>query len=205
MSDKRTPEVLTLKEFAALARIQQSYCTQLKREGRLVLTDDGKLVRVAESLARIEATRDPSKAGVAARHAEARGEVALTGHAAQAAASAGAAVGDDGEDEQAGGLGYSYQNSKAKREHYAAEREHMLYRKEAGELMEASLVVSAFADAGAVVRTRVESWQSNVAPRLVGLDEAAIRAVLADEGEALLRDMVGALTQSLPQVEDVAG
>ena len=205
MSDKRTPEVLTLKEFAALARIQQSYCTQLKREGRLVLTDDGKLVRVAESLARIEATRDPSKAGVAARHAEARGEVALTGHAAQAVTSAGAAAGTDEGDDEGSGAGYSYQNSKAKREHYAAEREHMLYRKEAGELMEASLVVSAFADAGAVVRTRVESWQSNVAPRLVGLDEAAIRAVLADEGEALLRDMVGALTQSLPQVEDVAG
>lgn len=205
MSDKRTPEVLTLKEFAALARIQQSYCTQLKREGRLVLTDDGKLVRVAESLARIEATRDPSKAGVAARHAGARGEVALTGHAAQQDASAGAETAADGGDDQVGGLGYDYQNSKAKREHYAAEREHMLYRKEAGELMEASLVVSAFADAGAVVRTRVESWQSNVAPRLVGLDEAAIRAVLADEGEALLRDMVGALTQSLPQVEDAAG
>lgn len=201
MSDKRTPEVLTLKEFAALARIQPSYCTQLKREGRLVLTDDGKQVRVAESLARIEATRDPSKAGVAARHAEVRGEVAMTGHVAPAGAPAAA----DDADEDGAGMGYSYQNSKAKREHYAAEREHMLYRKEAGELMEASLVVSAFADAGAVVRTRVESWQSNVAPRLVGLDEAAIRAVLADEGEALLRDMVGALTQSVPRVEDAAG
>lgn len=142
---------------------------------------------------------------MAARHAEARGEVALTGHAAQAGASAGAAAGTDDGDEQVGGLGYDYQNSKAKREHYAAEREHMLYRKEAGELMEASLVVSAFADAGAVVRTRVESWQSNVAPRLVGLDEAAIRAVLADEGESLLRDMVDALSRSVPQSEGDAG
>lgn len=201
MSEVRTPEVLTLKEFAALARFQQSYCTQLKREGRLVMTDDGKLVRVAESLARIEATRDPSKAGVAARHADARGEAALTGHAAQAADVPAA----EGDDDQAGGLGYDYQNSKAKREHYAAEREHMAFRKEAGELMEASLVVSAFADAGAVVRTRVESWQSNVAPRLVGLGEAAIRAVLADEGEALLRDMVGALSRSVPQSEGDAG
>lgn len=202
MSEVRTPEVLTLKEFAALARFQQSYCTQLKREGRLVMTGDGKLVRVAESLARIEATRDPSKAGVAARHADARGEVAMTGHAAQTATVLGD---DDGEDDPTGGLGYSYQNSKAKREHYAAEREHMAFRKEAGELMEASLVVSAFADAGAVVRTRVESWQSNVAPRLVGLGEAAIRAVLADEGEALLRDMVDALSRSVPQSEGDAG
>lgn len=126
----------------------------------------------------------------------------MTGHAAQTTT---AGPDDDGEDDPTGGLGYSYQNSKAKREHYAAEREHMAFRKEAGELMEASLVVSAFADAGAVVRTRVESWQSNVAPRLVGLGEAAIRAVLADEGEALLRDMVDALSRSVPQSEGDAG
>ena len=59
--------------FAGFARLigerSPSYITQLKGEGRLVLTDDGKRVRVQESIALIKATADPAKAGVAARHA----------------------------------------------------------------------------------------------------------------------------------------
>src|SRR5690606_28339636 len=50
-----------------------SYVTQLKAANRLVLTPDRRRVLVADSLRLIEDTRDPSKAGVAARHAAARG------------------------------------------------------------------------------------------------------------------------------------
>ena len=71
------PETSTFGEFAKIARFKASYVTQLKNDNRLVLTDDGKRVRVAESLARIAATKDPSKAGVAARHAAAR-EISTT-------------------------------------------------------------------------------------------------------------------------------
>ena len=66
------PEVASFAEFAALARFKRSYITALKASGRLVLTEDGKRVRVAESLQLIEATKDPGKVGVVARHAAAR-------------------------------------------------------------------------------------------------------------------------------------
>src|SRR5690606_16487416 len=69
------PETAGFREFAALAGFKPSYVTELRKVGRLVLTGDGKRVRVAESLALIEQTRDPAKAGVAARHAAARAAV----------------------------------------------------------------------------------------------------------------------------------
>lgn len=166
MSDKRTPEVLTLKEFAALARIQPSYCTQLKREGRLVLTDDGKLVRVAESLARIEATRDPSKAGVAARHAEARGDVALTGHADQPAAN----------------IGNSYQQARAVKEKFLALEAKRAYEVAIGQLRESREVESLAATAMTELRIRLENLAATVAPMLVNQpDENRVRAMLQDQ------------------------
>lgn len=57
-------------EFARRLGYKPSYVTELRKAGRLVM--DGDQVRVAESLARIAATRDPGKEGVAARHAAAR-------------------------------------------------------------------------------------------------------------------------------------
>lgn len=85
---------------------------------------------------------------------------------------------------------YDYQGSKAKREHWAAEREHANFRKDAGELMERSAVVAAFADAGATLRGKLEAWQAMLPPQLVGSDESAIRTTLADQTERLLLDLV---------------
>ncbi|MGH8073724.1 MAG: hypothetical protein ACREO4_06580, partial [Lysobacter sp.] len=59
------PETCGFREFATLAGFKPSYITELKSAGRLVLTDDRKKVRVAESLALIDQTRDPARAGVA--------------------------------------------------------------------------------------------------------------------------------------------
>ena len=49
-------------EFARLINASRSYITQLKKSGRLVLTDGG-LVLVNESKARIKETADPAKDG----------------------------------------------------------------------------------------------------------------------------------------------
>lgn len=50
------PNLLTRSQFAELLGVAKSYITKLGNEGRLVLSDDGKHVLVAESRARIEAT-----------------------------------------------------------------------------------------------------------------------------------------------------
>lgn len=60
-------------EFARHLGVRPSYITELRKTGRLVLTDDAKAVKVAESVALISKTRDPSWIGVSARHAAERG------------------------------------------------------------------------------------------------------------------------------------
>lgn len=184
------PNLMTVPEFSAHIGCKRNYGYQLKKEGRLVMSDDGKLVRVAESIARIAETRDPSKAGVASRHAAERGAPARTGHADDPE------IADEEPDEEPGGR-YDFQRAKAKREYWAAEREHAAARKEAGELVERAEMVAAFADAGATIRGALEAWAAVLPPQLVGRDEPAIRAVLADQVERVLYDLVDKFTRTV--------
>ncbi len=200
------PNVMTARAFALRLNLKAHYGNQLLKDGRLVMAPDGKHVRFAESLARWDATRDPSKAGVSAYH-EAKREakqaaesgamvsVAPTVDDAAPVAPVGAVVPAFEPMEPQGAELYSYQDAKAKREHWAAEREHAAWRKEAGELMERSEVVAAFADAGATLRGKLEAWASVLPPQLAGRDEAAIRATLADQVEQVLHDLVGKFNQ----------
>lgn len=198
------PETLSVPEFSEYIGCKRTYAYQLKKEGRLVLTDDGKRVRVAESIARIAETRDPSKSGVAIRHANARGAQAMTGHAATAGDDEEAATEPSEEqDARQGGRSYDFQTAKAKREHWAAEREHASWRKEAGELMEKTEVVASFADAGATLRGRLEAWTATLPPQLVGRDENAIRATLADQVERLLLDLADKFNRMAGEAENV--
>lgn len=54
------PQSETLAAFAVRLGFKRSYVKLLRDQGRLVMSDDGKQVLVAESIDRIEATRDPS-------------------------------------------------------------------------------------------------------------------------------------------------
>lgn len=65
-ADVPDENVCTQVEFAARNGWAKSYVTKLKGEGRLVMTDDGKRVLAAESLARIaETTGAPERASAA--------------------------------------------------------------------------------------------------------------------------------------------
>lgn len=177
--------LMTVPEFSRHLGYGRTYGYQLRNEGRLVLAEDGR-VKVAESIARIEATRDPARQGVAARHAAARDRDD--------------AADLDGDAERRitarNNSPYSYSDSKAKREHYAAAREHAAYLREAGELMDRGRVLAAFANAGAMLRSRLEGLSAMVAPMLIGRDEASIHAVLADQMEQVLRDISKAFEQA---------
>ena len=119
------PETLTPRQLAERLGFKPHYGNQLAKEGRFVLAPDGKRVLVQESIARFHATKDPSKQGVADRHAAGRA----------AAAPAQAEPPQDGDEDDAGGDApmYDFHNAKAKREHWAAEREHAAFRKDAGD------------------------------------------------------------------------
>ena len=176
-----TPETLTPRQLAERLGFKPHYGNQLAKEGRFVLAPDGKHVLVQESIARFHATKDPSKQGVADRHAAGRA----------AAAPAQAEPPQDGDEDDAGGDApmYDFHNAKAKREHWAAEREHAAFRKDAGELIELTTHIAAMADVGATVRAKLEAWASTLPPQLAGRDEAAVRATLVDHVELLLRDL----------------
>jgi hypothetical protein len=190
-----TPEAMSLRAFCTHIKVKPSYGIELRKAGRLVMTEDGKQVRVAESIAQIAATRDPSKVNVAARHAAARGDAAQTGHApAAAAAPAGPTfppvdAGEGGGDGDEPGETRSFQASKASKEHYAALRERVAYLKDIGQLMERPAVVAAFADAGATLRGKLEAWAAVLPPQLIGRDEEAIRGAIAGQVEQLLHDV----------------
>lgn len=185
--------------FKAFARIlgerSPSYVTQLKGEGRLVLTDDGKRVRVDESLALIRSTADPSKAGVVARHAADRG----VGQGGGATAAGGAPGGDDGaDDESLANPADPVQESHARRrakaladkaetDAKAAERD---YRISMGELLEAGEVEQAVRAAVATFRGSLENLPNTLAPELSGLsDEGRIRVALGEAFEHVLEEL----------------
>lgn len=183
------PAELSLRDFAAHIGCRPSYVTELKRVGRLVLTEDGKRVRVAESIALIEATRDPARAGVAERHAAAR------------AAAAAVSVPDDDDDdddgdapgaaadELVGRAGKVFQVSRAKRESTRARREERLEAIELGKLLHADDVRRQTAIAATVLRAGVERLIDTLPPQLAAVtDEHDHRRILQSEFRHLLEE-----------------
>lgn len=190
------PETANQAEFARIARVKPGYVTQLKRDGRLVMSEDGKRVNVRESLERIAATRDPSKAGVAARHAANRAQA--TQPATTAPAQAGDRdVGDDAADDDDFNLlvrdsDFARRRARAlavKEEFLAkqAEREHDIA---VGKLRVGADVEAAAAAAVTEFRTRVEALPDLLAPQLVVIsDEAQMRGTLAEAFEQVLGEL----------------
>lgn len=178
------PETATFKAFAEHIGCKPSYVTELRKAGRLVLTDDGKAVLVAESIARIEATRDPSRAGVAERHAAQRGAPLATADALPRAATAagdGAEGQDDDEDDP------KFQRWKARRERAAALREEIKLGEESKEYLRRTDAAAIVGNAFVMLRTSLEAMPDSVAPVLAGeTDENRIRILLAEEVEHIL-------------------
>ncbi|MCK9985675.1 MAG: hypothetical protein AzoDbin1_02147 [Azoarcus sp.] len=173
------------KEFAAIIGCRPSYVTELRKAGRLVLTDDGKAVRVAESIARIEATRDPAMKAVADRHAAARG--------AELATSAGEKVPEvgapDPDDEEAEG-GPDFQLWKARKERAAALREEIKLGEEAKEYLRRDDALAVVSNAFVTLRTELEALPDSIAPVLAGeSDEQRVRVLLAEEIEHALGNL----------------
>lgn len=181
-----TPETATPRELAERLGFKPHYGHQLVKEGRFV-ADPGnpKRVLVVESIARYEATKDPSKAGVAARHAAARAGQGADDVQTPADPEA------DADPER-----YDYQGSKAKREHFAALEAEASYRQKMRELLEAEDVRSVLAEILTVVRKAIESQPYRRAPELAAMtDEAQIRALLVGDAEAILKDASAALAK----------
>ena len=100
---------------------------------------------------------------------------------------------DNGADEG----GADYKSSRAKREHFAAAREEMRYRQEAGELMIAAEVERAMADACTTIRAALEALPDRVSHQIAAeTSEESIRTLLADAIEAMLADLAADLAKA---------
>lgn len=182
------PATATGKEFAVIYGCKEGYVTALKQAGRLVLTEDGKRIRVAESLALIEATRDPAHLGVAERHAAERAAKAQQEEPA----------GDESEDAFDA---EEPRSSDAKRRTKAiadkAETDAANARIDL-DLRLGTLYVAAETDnylsaAAVQLRTTLERLPDTLAPQLAALtDETRVRALLWDEIAHALEELSSA-------------
>lgn len=190
------PNVMSIAQFNKHMRYRGRYAYELAKTGRLVMTADGQVL-VAESIARVEITRDPSRAGVAERHAQARG------YEVGSLAGEGPALGGEGEDKgnADSAPSYQFQDSKAKREHFAALREENAYRKEAGDLMDCSEVIGAFSDAAAKVAGVLDAVPATVGPMLAGLPQEEVLRILAEQMDIARAEMASALNKLAVDIE----
>lgn len=169
-------ETCTRTEFAQrMGWKSAGQVSNLIRVGIIVLTDDRKRVCVAESIAAIEAARDPSKAGVRARHAAAR------------ASHPGAGENDESKGDTADAENINYQSARARKEHFSSLEAEADYRHRIGELMKASEVHAVVADVLVTLRTAIEPIGAVLAPQLAATsDETVCRTMIEDRiNEAL--------------------
>lgn len=83
---------------------------------------------------------------------------------------------------------YDYEEARARREHFAAEREQRKALAEAGELYQKSEVLAIAASAATTLRLALEQFGARLAPELVGQSEATIKAALDDAVREALQD-----------------
>lgn len=186
-------ETASFAEFASRLGCKRGYVTELRKADRLVLTEDGRRVRVAESLARIDATRDPSKRGVAARHAAARGTAITTAAPAPDAAPAGAQRAGDAPEDPGAGVdggdeGFQYWRRRSEKARaLAAERDNAVAE---GKLLDAAEVTAAVSGGVTALRARLETLPDTLGPQLAAIDdETRARSLLAEAIEHALEEL----------------
>jgi hypothetical protein len=154
--------VMTKAEFADSRGWSRPYVSKLGKNGRLVLTEGGK-VDVEKTLALLNDTADPSKAGVAEHHQQERLVRGVYAHIAPDApptlSPPSTAAGPD------------YQKARARREHalaLLAEDEHLKSR---GMLVDRALVDSAAFTAARALRDLLMGIPPKIAGELVTLTD----------------------------------
>lgn len=179
--------VMTKAEFADSRGWSRPYVSKLAKQGRLVLTDAGK-VDVEATLALLNETADPSKAGVADRHQRDRAEKgvhALVSPQAPPLSLPAAAGGD------------SYQKARAHRETYLALLAEDEFLKGRGELVVRAAVDRAAFSASRTLRDLVLGLPPKVAGELIAITDTwemerrlteLLRSVLEDAASLVQLD-----------------
>jgi len=191
----------TTASFSKFARLQgwsPSYVSKLKDADRLVLTENGKRVRVEASLARIKETESGQPQHVASRrHQQERRDGASEPDVPPV---------NETPPTPEGGGEEPISNSRAhweRREAAArAETREIELAKLKGDLVETAAVRAAGAEAGTVLRAALENLPDQVAPLLAEGNperEERIRARLAEHVELVLTEISNKINKALSE------
>lgn len=183
--------VISKTEFAARRGWAKSYVSKLANQGRLVLTEKGKIeLEATEAL--LAQSADPSKAAVADRHHQDRLQrdvyANLNAQSASTSTAAQPPV-DLAGDEQP-----NFQKARAHREYYLAQMAEMEFRKAQGALVEVSAVQKAAFETARSLNQSLLGMSSQLAPQL---------AAMSDPWE-VERHLTAALRQRLSEAASVS-
>lgn len=185
---------LSKSEFAAHKGWSKPYVSKLAKQGRLVMTADGK-VDVPATEALLLRTADPSKAGVAERHQRERVERGVTAHLIPAAPPLESPP-DSGDE------AIDFQKARARREHYLARLAENEARKSDGELVEREAVENAAFATGRLLRDLLLGLPKQIGAELAAISDpwelerrltAGLRRVLEDANRLSAADLEHAI------------
>lgn len=183
------PNHITRQQLADLIGAKSpSYINELEKSGRAVRAPDGKLWLKAESLAAYRAGKDPSKQGVADRHAAARAAAPPPPHQPHDAGSQDEPTPRSQPTDRDAAIGSSYQQARAVKEKFFALEAKRAYEVAIGTLRDAREVEGLVATAMVEIRQRLENLATSIAPIVAAqADEAAVRATLREAFEHTLK------------------
>ena len=183
------PNHITRQQLADLIGARApSYINELEKTGRAVRAPDGKLWLKAESLAAYRAGKDPSKQGVADRHAAARAAAPPPPQQPHDAGSQDEPAPRSQPTERDAAIGSSYQQARAVKEKFFALEAKRAYEVAIGTLRDAREVEGLVATAMVEIRQRLENLATSIAPIVAAqADEAAVRATLREAFEHTLK------------------
>lgn len=194
--------ILTKKEFAERQGCSPAYVSKLVKEGKIVLTEDGKKVIVDQSLVRMQQSRDPSKVRVAERHARERLERDVGQYTKPNAPDLPSFPLDTGtsfDDPK----NIDFQKARAMREHYLAMQAKNEYLKSQRTLVERDRVERA---AFALARLQRDSFMglpTKIAPSLAAIsDPWELEKKLQEAVRNLLADMASIAANDLRDILD---
>jgi hypothetical protein len=182
---------LSKSEFAAARGWSRPYVSKLAKQGRLVITGDGK-VDVAATDELLGATADPSKTGVSDRHERERIERGVTVHVKSGAPLTAPPIPGAPD----------FQKARAHREHYLSLLAEDEFRKGHGQLAEVPAVEHAAFATGRMLRDLLLGLPKQISPELAALSDsweverhltAGIRRVLEDAERVSASDLENAL------------
>lgn len=172
----------------------KSYVTELKKAGRLVMTADGKHVKVTASINRIKETSDPNRDDVKSRHSTARGQDSKIDE-----------IGKPVKPPKVKSLDeISFSTGRAKEQHFKALQAELEYKKTIIELVNTKDMQAAVADVVTTFRQALENMPPRLASDLVGKDMDFIRASLKQECHSILANLSRDFNEKIEKQEGTA-